>query len=76
MSQKTLKQLQYLRSKFRTINDPDIVNYFDKKMVLCVPDGLDLKHFRPKIGKSKDGLVINVNKYLIKYDYKLAEKIF
>ena len=49
---------------------------FDKRMVLCIPDGSDLNNFRPTIGKRKDGLILNVNKYLIKYDYKIAEKIY
>ena len=52
---------------------------FQKREVLIVEDGSDLKGFRtkdydPKIDDKKQ-IKVDLNKYIHKYDYELAEKL-
>lgn len=63
-----------LAQTFTNLSDPAFLALFDKREILFVEDGYDLNRFEPQKNTGKQ-ICIDINPFLIKYDYEIARKI-
>ena len=60
-----------LPKKFKSSNDPKFVKLFEKRILIFMEDGTDLKGFDND--KSINRIALDINRYLVKYDYEIAK---
>jgi hypothetical protein len=80
-SKKTRQKLDMLRRLHKKVDD-DFLNKRVKPRLIVIavdganmgPDAAPLEN-KPWLPRSKDNVVINLNKYIAKYDYDVAAKV-
>ena len=81
MTAQQREKIRVIRKYFKSINDQEFISLFEKRYIHFIPDGVDLKHLQRhhkhpiRYLQEKSSLCIDINYYLIKYDYVIAEKL-
>ena len=81
MSSNLRKKMQAIKKRYKTVNDESFLNLFEQKNIFFVADGTDLNSFsketvkREKKQANRQQIMVDVNRFIIKYDFNVANKI-
>ena len=80
LSPATKRKVLKLKTLHKRVDDDFLDNRIEPRLVILIPEGADIKNFRESSKKkwnppAQSNLVINLNKFIGKYDYDIAQLI-